>query len=1052
VNLARQIQTQILALFALSALVFLGALFLADQGAVENLKNLYLKVASSEADRRDLTIATAALETLRPVAAQINDRQADLIEQVQKLAASSGVRELAWPSAPALLGKNKQVFSDLIKARGWDEVVVIDRSGNEVFRYPSSASKAKNYKNNPIFKTLSTEPPGIPAYDFIKTETIAPKEKSAASTEGRLVIACGLSKVGSDNVFAGLLIAEKVTSGLLGVDPKASLRAINDRSPGASFMITRGTGEQIWHSQKPAFTENFSSISPQYQQILVDMQEKKDSYKRVRSYDGQAGIIAWSRIGAWSKNQPAKALMTAVVFFPEKDFPAAAQKSQDQPKAFWTNPVILGLAVIALFLPVFLIPVVVKKNLKPLQRTTRISSDIDEFGAAPEELEFIHEKDPEIQKLNQTLNSLLNRARTAESRVAELDAAMHRIEEQAGHDATISAQELSQLRQKLTGLENEKEQAEVRLKTTQKTKDEIQTENQKIKQHLEQAQHNLDARSNEKKDLARQVQELMKALEELRKTGAKGTGANPQTEEVRLSAVNTLSMELKSTLSVIKNYISAMLGSSSAISDAQQEFLGVVINKSARLERLISDLVTLSEIGAGTVKSKTETIQLSSLVQEVLLNARAQAENKKITIEFAESKDLPQIKTDKNKITQVLTSLLTQAVKVTSRNEKISVLLTGREQGVEIRISDPGMSLSPERAKKVFDQFHGVDSQAGPEYIGTGLRFPIMKATLESIKCKISIESQVGRGKTFVVFVPKDIGDATAPLSSLASMDNLDSSLPMGEVPAKSTPPPIKEKPVLPESLAAPWKKEGSPPPQATIKPPAPKPVGPPPMPGAIPAPPAVKPSLSSADTAKFDELFGAPPAAKPTVPSAPPAPKPVGPPPMPGAIPAPPAVKPSLSSADTAKFDELFGAPPAAKPAAPSAPPAPKPVGPPPMPGAIPAPPAVKPSLSSADTAKFDELFGAPPAAKPAAPSAPPAPKPVGPPPMPGAIPAPPAVKPSLSSADTAKFDELFGAPPTPAPPAPKKETKPAPPALAAEQGGLNNLEDLTRMIQKKP
>jgi len=112
------------------------------------------------------------------------------------------------------------------------------------------------------------------------------------------------------------------------------------------------------------------------------------------------------------------------------------------------------------------------------------------------------------------------------------------------------------------------------------------------------------------------------------------------------------------------------------------------------------------------------------------------------------------VNVDREKIGGVIRSLLSQAIKVTSRSEKIGLLLSERENSVELRVTDPGMSLPPDRAGKVFAQFHGVDSQAGPEFIGTGLRFPILRSVVEAHGGKIWAEARTGGGARVVFALP----------------------------------------------------------------------------------------------------------------------------------------------------------------------------------------------------------------------------------------------------------------------------------------------------------
>jgi hypothetical protein len=438
-------------------------------------------------------------------------------------------------------------------------------------------------------------------------------------------------------------------------------------------------------------------------------------------------------------------------------------------------------------------------------------------------------------------------------------------------------------------------------------------------------------------------------------------------------------------------------------------------------------------------------------VQEALVNARPQAEHKKISLEFAESGNLSAVNVDKEKIGGVIRSLLSQAIKVTSRSEKIGLLLSERENSVELRVTDPGMSLPPDRAGKVFAQFHGVDSQAGPEFIGTGLRFPILRSVVEAHGGKIWIESQVGRGKTFVVALPKAGAAAlnSAPVPMAAPSAGQQAPTTPAAAPAMPglaplAPPPVAVLPSMP-APAAPGPKIAplGPPPAAPME--APKPVAAPtfvPKPAPIDEAAAAPWKRQEPKLGDLDEMMDLPPiAAKPVapLPSLPPLGAPTGPSPLaaglglpplgppPGAAPVQLKTDAKPSPTDTADFDKVFGGqPPQAEE----------------LKGGVPKVELktdAKPN--DADLAQFAALFG-PPGAAPAAAKAPAAPMGMGAPSAPpmgmaGAPTAPPPPPPpglgAPKAPNTADFDALFGspstAPKTPPPPPPGMGLPAAPP-----------------------
>jgi signal transduction histidine kinase len=1107
-----------------------------DRYTLAPAKALSERLDKADHERLETTATEESLKTLQPLAAQADGRRGEFIATVQQGADNPALR--AWAAGPGPAPKKgkkaakapdpKTVFEALVLPMHgtWSSATLLDKKGKVVASWSDTATGpaqelGKDLSKQPIFVELSSpnSAPGIPSYSFEKmtlTGAMTPAAAPAAPVKGKdgkpvpaakpaapklkigalLVVGCGIE--GADGNFAGLLLASTgAQQALLGAG--GAFDPILHLSPKAAGLLVRGNGDELYHSGKDPFTENLGSISADYKGLLANMVKSPSGHATVASYDGVGGVFVWQRVGNVGEGAAPQAVLSVAAFVPATALKGASATDVDTPKPFYQRPLVLLFLLLAVGAPLVMGLILLPSALAPYERTATQARRVEEYGPIPE-LMLAEEADDNARMTNNALATLSRRGAQAEERVRELDAALRRVEEQAGRDATQSALELSQVRDKVGSAEQAKQASDAKFEAAQKARQDIEAQLGNLKSALEAASRNTDLKVAENKNLSAQVQDLMRALEEQRKVAEKAQEglARKEGEVVRLAAVNTLSSELKATLTVIKNYISTMLGSQGAISDAQQEFLGVVINKSARLERLINDLVELSEIGSGVKPLNLENVAPGSLVQEALVNARPQAEHKKISLEFAESGNLSVVSADKEKIGGVLRSLLSQAIKVTSRSEKIVLLLSERENSVELRVTDPGMSLPPDRAAKVFAQFHGVDSQAGPEFIGTGLRFPILRSVIEAHGGKIWIESQVGRGKTFVVALPKAhaAGAVAGPPASmspapsmLASLPPMAATMPPAGLGAPSLPPPpaaVLPSPPIAPPAGPPKVAPLGPPPIAAMPLEAPKPA---PAPVFVPKPAPVDSALATPwkrqetkDT-ELDEMMEL--SSLPTKPSAPIAPlpslppivsspapiaaglglPPLGPPPGAAPIAIPPVVlktdaKPS--AADAADFDKVFGAPPAQakelKGAAPkvelktAATPSdqdmaqfaalfggnPPPTGPPPPPppglGAPKAP-------SSSD---FDALFGAP--AKPGppppglgAPAGPPAGAPPPPPPGMGA-PKPP------SAAD---FDALFGAPSPPAPPSPPAGMpSPPPQAPPAADGGMNTLDDLSNLL----
>ncbi len=1069
-NLTRQSRLLLLAMAGISLVLTMLLLFVRDQGVVSSSRELSKRLDRVDHDRVEIMMLNQCQDILRPLAVQIDATRAALVEEGEALAKQSSLLASLEPNAAkrpkidprsslkALLDPRKGLFS---------EALLTDKKGQVLAAWPDG-NLIKDLSKDELFKEVANPnwPTGIALSQFSKGERPASKPMPNPRFTAHTVLAIGLEN--SNAVFNGLLLLKTDVGRLLGTDPSVVIKGFASVAPTGSLLLLQGNGDELFHQRKGPYLERFDQISADYKTALAGIQATVEGKQWMANYDGKPGLLVWRRIGnAWNANQGPKALLTLVAFLPETDFRLKNASITEEPLPFYSDPWAWALLLLLVICPLAFGLFFIEKALIPWQRTVRGAESILS-GGQPDLSSGDDAKDPDLRAVSGALAQASERALMAEGRVKELDQALRRLEEQAGRDATAANRELSELREQLNIAESDRSTANNKLETALNARAEADTQSSNMRTALETASKNNDLKAQENKGLNSQVQDLLRAVEEQRKVAEKASEGmvKKDGEVVRLSAINALNAELKATLGVIRNYISTMLGSVGAISDAQQEFLGVVINKSARLERLINDLVELSEIGSGLRPLRLLQESPGALVQEVLLNARPQAENKKISLDYVENGQIDVMNLDRDKFSNLVQTLLNQAIKVTSRSEKIGLLLSERDGGLELRLSDPGMSLPPDRAAKVFNQFHGVDSQAGPEFIGTGLRFPIARAVVEAHGGKIWIESQVGRGKTIVLSLPKGGAKsvqgvvpamiagplATPPTPILApapptpvllppiipppiKIDDADGfSSVFGAVPKPTTAmpsapatksDPIIHKPApLPEDMAAPWRqgKELDAPPSLDdalgLPALAPKKTelaslsSLPPLPTVLPPmkTPGGQGPLADNDKDNFDKIFGAlPPQAQA----------------LQGGLPKVELkTNAQLSDTDTANFAALFGGPAtlaaSPKPEAPSA-------------------PVVSGAPASEDPfAAFAVAFGGPP------------PTPKGPPPPPGAVPAPPPpgfvvsapAAPSIP-ADMAQFDALFS------PPASAPANKPSEPLAPPAAGSMNTLDDLNNMLQ---
>ncbi|MFH1801188.1 MAG: HAMP domain-containing sensor histidine kinase [Candidatus Omnitrophota bacterium] len=223
--------------------------------------------------------------------------------------------------------------------------------------------------------------------------------------------------------------------------------------------------------------------------------------------------------------------------------------------------------------------------------------------------------------------------------------------------------------------------------------------------------------------------------------------------DARKSAfVANVSHELKNPLAMIKESMALLLDKVPGnITEPQKEILDVGMRSTDRLIRLVTDLLDLSQIEAGKMKLKREKIHIDTLVDEVLKTYEAEISKKQLVLQKKIQPNLTALMGDRDKLTEVIINLLGNAIKYTSQGS-ITVKLTGSAKEIRFEIADTGPGVPEEYREKIFDKFERILAE---KQEGTGLGLPIAKNIIELHHGKLWVESEPGKGSTFIFTLPR---------------------------------------------------------------------------------------------------------------------------------------------------------------------------------------------------------------------------------------------------------------------------------------------------------
>lgn len=219
--------------------------------------------------------------------------------------------------------------------------------------------------------------------------------------------------------------------------------------------------------------------------------------------------------------------------------------------------------------------------------------------------------------------------------------------------------------------------------------------------------------------------------------------------------VSVVSHELKLPMTSIKGYSDLMLaGATGELNENQSSFLTTIRNNVNRMATLVSDLADISRIESGNLRIEPRSVPVWDVVDEVLNITHTQMEQKKQTISLDIPEDLPKAWCDRNRLSQILTNLVSNANKYTPENGAVFVQASQSNGMIQIKIEDNGLGIAPEDQVKLFNNFFRSADEKIREAPGTGLGLSITKNLIELQGGKIWFESTYRKGTTFYFTLP----------------------------------------------------------------------------------------------------------------------------------------------------------------------------------------------------------------------------------------------------------------------------------------------------------
>ena len=228
-------------------------------------------------------------------------------------------------------------------------------------------------------------------------------------------------------------------------------------------------------------------------------------------------------------------------------------------------------------------------------------------------------------------------------------------------------------------------------------------------------------------------------------------------DKLKSDFVSNVSHELRTPLTAIKGSVDNMLdGLTGELNEKQSRYLVRIKSNADRLARLINDLLDLSRIEAG-IKLNRINLSLLTVVKEVVESLGSVAAEKFVNFEIETADNDLTAWADPDRVAEVLTNLLGNAIKFSPTGGSVTVSLArSGNNWVKVSITDTGTGIRPEEASRIFDKFYQVSHPEQPKATGTGLGLPIAKALVEMHGGRVWLESQPGHGSIFSFTLPAE--------------------------------------------------------------------------------------------------------------------------------------------------------------------------------------------------------------------------------------------------------------------------------------------------------
>ncbi|WP_342753332.1 ATP-binding protein [Shouchella clausii] len=230
-------------------------------------------------------------------------------------------------------------------------------------------------------------------------------------------------------------------------------------------------------------------------------------------------------------------------------------------------------------------------------------------------------------------------------------------------------------------------------------------------------------------------------------------------DKLRKDFIANVSHELRTPISMLQGYSEAMVDGVTSSDEERKEVAQIIYDESLRMGRLVNELLDLARMEAGYIDLNLEEVDLDSYLERITRKFASFAREYDVTVELAKPGRGQIAVFDPDRIEQVLTNLIHNAIRHTNPGGLITVVHEQEEERDTFAVVDTGRGIPEEDLPYVFERFYKADKARTRQHGGTGLGLAIAKHIIDAHQGKITVHSRLGEGTTFHFTLPKQQGD-----------------------------------------------------------------------------------------------------------------------------------------------------------------------------------------------------------------------------------------------------------------------------------------------------